>query len=181
VSGADRRSALVVVASEAEATVGEWRRRFQHESVERGIPPHITILFPFLPATAIDERVVARLERLYAPVQRFAYDLATVESFPDATWLAPVPADPFLDLIARTSGTFPDLPPYGDPGHVPVPHCTIGTDADPARVEAMLDELRARLGPKLPIRCRADEVVLVGEQADGRWERRASFPLDGRG
>jgi 2'-5' RNA ligase len=176
---ADRRSALVVVAAEAEPVVGEWRRRYLRESVRRGIPPHLTILFPFLPAQEIDAQVLAQLGRLYAPVQPFAYELASVESFPDAAWLAPVPAEPFHELVGIARRAFPAFPPYGNPEHVVVPHCTIGTDADPAGVEVMVRELRERLAPRLPIRCRADEVVLVGEQANGSWVRHGAFPFVG--
>jgi 2'-5' RNA ligase len=179
VSDTDRRSALVVVAAEAEAVVGEWRLRYQRESVERGIPPHLTILFPFVPATAIGEDTLAKLRRLYAPVRPFEYELASVESFPDAAWLAPVPVEPFDELVATARQAFPAFPPYGNPEHVVVPHCTIGTDDDPQRVGAMARELRERLGPRLPIRCRADEVVLVGEQANGMWVRHEAFPLRG--
>jgi 2'-5' RNA ligase len=179
VTDADRRSALVVVAAEAEPVVGEWRRRYLRESVERGIPPHLTILFPFLPAPEIDTGVLAELGRLFAPVPPFAYELASVESFPDAAWLAPVPAEPFHGLVGIARGAFPAFPPYGDPEHVVVPHCTIGTDEDPAGAAAMVRELRERLGPRLPIRCRADEVVLVGEQANGTWVRHGVFPLRG--
>src|SRR6185295_17476698 len=35
VTDADRRSALVVVAAEAERVVGEWRLRYQRNAVER--------------------------------------------------------------------------------------------------------------------------------------------------
>ena len=178
-SDADRRSALVVVAAEAEAVLGEWRLRFQRESVERGIPPHLTVLFPFVPAKAIDDDTLAALQRLYAPVRPFEYELASVESFPDAAWLAPAPAEPFHELVARARRAFPAFPPYGNPEHVVVPHCTIGTDDDPGRVEAMLRELRERLGPRLPIRCRAEEVVLVGEQPNGMWVRHDAFPFRG--
>ena len=176
---ADRRSALVVVAAEAEPVVGEWRLRYQREAVEHGLPAHLTILFPFVPATEIDDELLTRLRRLYAPVRPFAYELASVESFPDAAWLAPVPPEPFHELVARARAAFPALPPYGDPEHVVVPHCTVGTDDDPEAVEAMVREFREGLGPQLPIRCRAAELVLLGERADGTWARREAIPFDG--
>jgi 2'-5' RNA ligase superfamily len=176
-SDADRRSALVVVA--AEPVVGEWRVRYQRESVERGIPPHLTVLFPFVPATAIGDGTLTELRRLYAPVRPFGYELASVESFPDAAWLAPVPAEPFDELVATARRAYPALPPYGDPEHVVVPHCAIGTDDEPGRPEAMARELRERLGPRLPIGCRAEEVVLVGENANGMWVRHEAFPFLG--
>lgn len=179
-SHADRRTALLVAAREAEPVVREWRLRYVRESVERGIPPHLTILFPFVPAAEIDEEILDALGRLYAPSSAFDYALESVESFSDAAWLAPEPAGPFLDLIARTRAAFPDRPPYGDPEHVPVPHCTIGADDDPAGVEAMVRELRSGLGTQLPIRCHASEVSLLCERADGSWFERGAFPLEGR-
>lgn len=176
----DRRSALVVVAAEAEPVVGEWRLRYQPEAVEHGLPAHLTILFPFVPATEIDDGLLAKLYRLYAPVQPFAYQLASVESFLDAAWLAPVPAGPFHALVDRARQAFPALPPYGDPEHVVVPHCTVGTDSDREAVEAMVRELRESLGPRLPIRCRATGLVLLAERADGTWARQDAIPFDGR-
>jgi 2'-5' RNA ligase len=179
VTGSDRRSALVVVATEAEPIVDVWRRRYQRESVERGIPPHLTVLFPFVPAAEIDDDVLATLRSVFASASPFRYDLASVESFVDAVWLAPVPAEPFHDLVSRARRAFPGCPPYGDPGHVVVPHCTVGTDDEPERVGAMVRELRERLGPRLPIHCHAAEVALVGEEPSGAWEQRAAFPLTG--
>lgn len=178
-TGADRRSALVVVAAEAERLVAHWRLRHQRSAVERGLPAHLTILFPFVRATEIDDVLLTEVRRLYAPVRPFAYELSAVESFPDAAWLAPVPAEPFHALVEIARRAFPELPPYGNPQHVVVPHCTIGTDDDPARVEMMVRELREGLGPQLPIRCRADELVLLEEAADGTWARRQAFPFDG--
>jgi 2'-5' RNA ligase len=180
VTDGDRRSALVVVAVEAEPVVREWRLRHQREAVERGLPAHLTILFPFVPATEIDDWLLTRLRRLYSPVRPFAYELASVESFPGAAWLAPAPAASFHALVDCARQAFPALPPYGAPDHVVVPHCTIGTADDPDAVAAMVRELREGLGPRLPIRCRATELVLLAEGADGTWARRESIPFDGR-
>lgn len=178
-SGADRRSALVVVATEAEPVVSECRRRYLREAVERGIPAHLTILFPFAPPAEIDEDMVEALRNVYAPLPAFAYELVSVEAFPDAAWLAPEPVQPFLELVATTRSAFPAYPPYGDTDHAPVPHCTLGSDEDPIAVEEMVGELRTRLGPHLPICCHAHEVALVGELQNGTWVTRATFPLEG--
>lgn len=178
-SGADPRTALVVVAAEAAPFVDGLRRRYQPDAVERGLPPHLTILFPFVPAADVGGELLTELHALYAPLRPFAYELVSVDSFPDAAWLAPMPTGPFHELVGVTQRAFPALPPYGDPKHDVVPHCTIGTNDDPGRVETMVGELRERLGPRLPIRCRADELVLLREGADGTWARRAAFPFDG--
>jgi 2'-5' RNA ligase len=175
-----RRSALVVVASEAEPVVGPCRDRHDRVSVERGIPPHLTILFPFVPANDLDGEALGTLQRAFAPVPRYGYELARVESFPDAVWLAPEPAEPFLELIGKARDAYPELTPYGDSSLEPVPHCTIAAVDDSARVDELLRELRAELEPQLPIRCHATELALLAEQPDGTWQTHATFPLEGR-
>jgi hypothetical protein len=182
VTGEPSRTALVVVPDAVGETLAPWRRRFHAWSVERGIPAHLTILFPFVPASRVDGDLLASLRALYAPVAPFAYELARIESFPGVAWLAPEPAAPFLDLIAATRAAFPEHPPYGDPTLEPVPHCTVGgdTDEDDDRtLAAMLAELRDGLGPSLPLACRAEAATLLVEQADGTWAGGPAFPFEG--
>jgi 2'-5' RNA ligase len=175
-----RRSALVVVANDAEPVVRACRDRHHRVSVERGIPEHLTILFPFLSADDLDGETLGTLRRVFAPVLPFAYELARVESFPDAVWLAPEPAEPFLDLIAQARDAYPELAPYGDPSLEPVPHCTIAAVDNPAYVDELVRELRAELEPRLPIRCRATSLALLAEQPDETWRTHATIPLEGR-
>ena len=177
--GSRPRTALIVACPEAEAVVAPWRRRYAAEAVERGVPPHVTILVPLVPAAAIDADLLTRLRALFSHVRPFDYELATVESFPAVVWLAPEPTVPFHELILRTRNAFPEYPPYGDPTLEPVPHCTIGVDDDPTRVAEMLDELRQALGPRLPIRCRATSVDLLEQRQDESWLLRERFPLAG--
>ena len=147
--------------------------------VERRLPAHITILFPLVPGATVDDGLLDELQALYAQHAQFSYALASVRSFPGVVWLAPQPSAPFHDLIARTRAAFPDHPPYGDPALAQVPHCTIGVDDDPVRLEAMAEEVVAGLGPSLPIPCEATSACLLEERADGTWSTRASFPFEG--
>jgi 2'-5' RNA ligase len=173
------RTALVVVTPEAEAVLTPWRRRHLRATVDRGIPAHITVLFPFVPAADVDTAVEEVLRELYAAVPPFDYDLASVESFPGYVWLAPRPGAPFHDLIARTRAAFPGYPPYGDPELVPVPHCTVGAADDLGGLAAIVAELRPAFAGELPIRCRARAVTLLEERSDETWSARASFRLTG--
>lgn len=179
-SGGPSRTALVVLAAEAEAPLLPWRRRYAASAVERRIPAHVTVLFPLVPAAEVDERLLSRLRDLYAPGAPFAYELARLESFPGVAWLAPEPTAPFDELIARTRAAFPAHPPYGDPTLDPVPHCTVGV-AEEAHLEPVLAGLRSGLVPLLPIRCVAREVSLLEEHPDGTWSLRAALPLEGKG
>ena len=183
-TGEPSRTALVVVADAADAVLAPWRRRFHAWSVERRIPAHLTVLYPFVAADRVDDELEASLRALYQPLAPFSYALARVESFPGVAWLAPEPSAPFLELIAETRAAFPEHPPYGDPTLEPVPHCTVGGDTgehvEGSALGEMLAELREGLGATLPIACRADAVTLLVEQVDGTWRRGPAFPLTGR-
>lgn len=170
-------TALLVAASEAEETLAGWRRRHLAETVERGIPAHVTILYPFARPEELTSELDESLRELYASVDAFDYALTTVATFPGSAWLAPEPAEPFLALIEMTRMRFPAYPPYGDPDLEPRPHCTVGAAEDPFALERMLAELRAGLDPALPISCRASAVLLYRERDDGTWYEHATYPL----
>jgi len=179
VSGVPPRTALAVVADDAEEATAPWRRRHNASAVERLVPAHVTVLFPLVPAVEVDDDLLARLRALYASMTPFAYALTRVDSFPGVAWLAPDPAAPFLELIGRTSAAFPGYPPYGDPALEPVPHCTVGVVDDPAELPSVLEALRDGLEPLLPIRCEARDVALLAERDDGSWAVHTRFPLEG--
>jgi hypothetical protein len=179
VSGGPPRTALVVVADDAEEATGPWRRRYNRSAVERLVPAHVTILFPLVPAASIDDELLWTLRGLYSPVAPFGYRLTRVEAFPTVAWLAPEPVAPFLELIARTTETFPDHPPYGDPTLEPVPHCTVGVVDAPGELQPALEELRAGLEPLLPIACEARAATLLEERADRTWSVHTRFPFEG--
>ena len=69
-----------VVADAVDETLAPWRRRFHAWSVERGIPAHLTILFPFVPASRVDGELLASLRTLYAPVAPFGSQLYSSSS-----------------------------------------------------------------------------------------------------
>ena len=167
-SGGPPRTALVVVADDAEEATAPWRRRYNRSAVER-----------LVPAAAMDDDLLSTLRALYSPFSPFGYRLTRVDSFPTVAWLAPEPAAPFLELIARTSEAFPDNPPYGDAMLEPVPHCTVGVVDAPAELQPAIEELRAGLEPLLPIRCEARAATLLEERDDRTWAVHTRFPFEG--
>jgi 2'-5' RNA ligase len=176
-----RETALSIVVSEADALVAGFRNRFLTHTVARKIPPHVTLLYPFVDADLLDAGLIARLEVLYAPVEPFAFELAHVDRFPAHVWLAPEPRDRFVDLIRLTCAHFPDNLPYGGlfADSEPRPHLTIGE----ANVDMGIDDLAAEanrtVGPGLPLPCTARTVSLLEEQPYGTWASRAELALAG--
>jgi hypothetical protein len=158
------RTALIVPVPEAEPQIGELR--LAHDSsAARGVPAHVTVLFPFLDTAELDESALADLISRFPA---FDFELDRVERFPDgATWLHPSPSLPFVDLTAAVWQRWPERPPYEGAFDEVIPHVTIS--------ETPLD-----VQLELPIAARAREVTLIEEdERSGRWAARLHLPLLG--
>jgi 2'-5' RNA ligase len=145
------RTALIVPVREA----GEYY------SGAPGVPPHVTVLFPFVDGDEVDEQAV---HDLLSRFPAFDFELDRVERFEDGMpWLHPDPSAPFVDLTAAVAARWPDHPPYEGAHDEVIPHVTITREDVP-----------------LPIRCRATEVWLIeeeGEEQGASWAIRLRIPL----
>ena len=158
------RAALVLVLPEPRLEA--LRARFDAKAVAAGIPLHITLLFPFGLGKAGLEEFFAR----WSPL-RFA--LTRVETFPDAVWLAPEPADELRERILEVYARYPQYPPYGGEFPDPVPHATVGQPADVA------EAVREAAEPLLPIDFEVSAATLIEEVVPERWRVGGSFPFEG--
>lgn len=164
------RSALIVAVPEAEPLVHEWRMRYDNAAL--GIPAHITLIFPFVPAEEIGEELVDELRGLFAAQPGFSFTLARVARFPEVAWLAPEPDEPFRRLTGLIFSRYPEYPPYEGIHDDVIPHLTVAIgDA------ALQDDVEAALSPHLPIAAHAGEVTLLGEDESGHWSESERFPL----
>jgi 2'-5' RNA ligase len=164
-------SALVIEVPEAEPLVSEWRAQYDW-SAQRGVPAHITILYPFAPTERIDDELQAELTELFAAGSGFSFDLPRVARFPDVAWLAPEPNEPFKALMAAVVARFPEYPPYEGIHDEVIPHLTVAEgDAE------LQDRVEAALAEHLPIAARASDVSLLVEDDAERWSRLVRFPL----
>lgn len=169
-----RRTALIVVVPEAETAVGQLR--FELDPVARlGVPAHVSVLFPFVPAAKIDDDVIARTATLLRTVPTFQHSLFRSAWFGhEVLWLAPDASEMFRSLTSTVVGAFPDYPPYAGRFDDVVPHLTI---ADHAPIDAMQQAEQA-VQSHLPISAITRTVTLMVEQPSGHWRAAASFALN---
>ena len=118
------RTALVLLVPESEPLVS-WFRSRHDPSAAQGMPAHITIFYPFVPAAAVTTEVTVRLDDLLGPVPPFDFRLAATGRFPGVLYMPPEPAHPVLDLTRVVHGAFPECTPYGGAFEEPVPHLTV--------------------------------------------------------
>jgi 2'-5' RNA ligase len=161
---------VIVPVPEAAAAVDEWRERTCDGKPSIGVPPHVTLLAPFLAAEDITADVIEELRDVLA-VPAFALELRELRRFPGVLYLAPEPAEPFAVLTHALVGRFPGYPPYGDPSLAVVPHLTVAQGDD-----ELLDRAAAEVRSALPLRAEVGEALLL-EQDGARWRVRERFRL----
>jgi 2'-5' RNA ligase len=164
-------TAVVVMAPETAAVIGSFYR--QHSAAGRdGMTPHVTLVVPFVPAAGIHEDIENRLRALFRRIEGFDYDLRRFEYFEGGVlWLAPEPPRPFVDLVFAIAEEFPEHPPYEGVHDEVIPHVTVAETND----QGLLEQIRSAVEPRLPIRCRAEEAMLVVRGSDLRWRPRSPF------
>ena len=164
-------SAVVVHVPEAEPVVGEWRRAHTYDA-PRGMPAHVTILYPFVPRTELAE-AEPRLAELIAGHEAFEATFARTARFPDVLYLEPEPAERLLRLTEAVAAAWPEHPPYEGAHETVIPHLTVA-ESDNA---SLLDSIAAEVEPRLPIHQRVVAASLFVEHDDGRWREHSCLPL----
>src|SRR5688572_4489346 len=168
-------TAVVITFPELSAVVDEWRERTCADRTSLGIPPHVTLLHPFVPAEDVDVGVLEELRQLFEATPPFEVAFCEVRRWPEMAYLAPEPPEPFSRLTEAIVERWPKYPPYEGIHETVIPHLTVAYGND-----AVLDEVEGHVTPKLPIRAHVTEAVVLGElEPDGRWGERARFPLAG--
>lgn len=169
-------SAFAVKVPAAEPLVADLRAQFD-ATAKLGVPPHITVLVPFMPPQRITPAVLGRAQRALDRVPAFSFSLAAVARFPATAYLVPEPAGPFIALTGALVNAFPDFLPYGGAheGGV-VPHLTVA-HGDVAQADAATAELQRRMcALDVPVEAVCDAVVLL-ENSTGRWTEMHVFHL----
>jgi len=168
-----RRSAVVVPVREASNLVDRWRERTCEVKPSFAVPPHVTLLFPFMAPGLIDDRIIASLREALASFGSFPFRFEKTGRFPGTLYLAPDPAEPFLQMTAALASAFPEFPPYGGAFEAILPHLTVAQGEG-----AVLDEAEGEMRRALPLRASAREALVIGESdANRRWRTVARLPL----
>ncbi|WP_411277660.1 2'-5' RNA ligase family protein [Gaiella sp.] len=172
----ERRSGLLIPV-DADSLVGDFRNRYNAATVARGLPPHVTILFPFARGANVSETYDAVLTAHFATFGPFEAELTGVGQFDRFVWLAPEPRERFVDLIGATCSRFPEFPPYEGQGGEPEPHLTIAAVDASAATEPITGIARCELQPLLPFRFTVDSVSLFEEREDATWRATTRYGL----
>jgi 2'-5' RNA ligase len=165
------------VLDDARAELEPVRAELDPNAVERGIPLHVTLLFPFVPREAVDESVIRSLEEHFAQRAPFTLALVGLDEFPGVVYAVPEPGNELKEWVSNLTERFPGYPPYDGQFADVVPHATLGTWDEPERRDEFVARAREMTRAMFPVACAVDEVALLEEYAPDRWHERRRFPL----
>lgn len=171
---ANRPASAVIVRVPIPAPLERLRRRWDR-AAGLGVPSHITLLFPFLDASALDPACRSDVADVAAAVAPFRVRFERIGRFPNVLYLAPEPAEPFRLLTHELAARFPAHPPYGGAFDDVIPHLTIAENA-----EAPLDAIAGEVEPALPIERSVATLEVLIQTTDGRWHGHWRVPLGHR-
>lgn len=162
---------LVLSLRNLEPALRRWRGR--DPAAKQGMPPHVTLIYPFMDSRAVDEAVRERVRRALAGFAALDIVFDRLGTFPGGLWLEPVDPAPVLALIAALEAAFPAYPPFGGAFETVIPHLTIA-QAAPAQLSRIAREAPAIL----PLAARAEAVTLFARSEEG-WIPVERFELGG--
>lgn len=139
-----------------------------------GVPPHITLLYPWRSAP-LEERDLQLLEETLTGFEPFelCFDrLATLEV--GVIYLGLKGERAPRAMMKAIFTAFPDTPPYGGVFANPASHLTVAKCA-PKNPVTLHNEFAEELG--LPPKRRVDEVVVMEEREEKRWFNRYTVRL----
>ena len=164
------RTALVLLAPTATTALHDLRTRY-FRNLERRMPAHVTMLFPFRPD--VNESTESAIGDVCSSLRPFDAEFRVVGRFrTDVVWLQPEPADEFERASDAVLAAFPDCNPYGGEHAGRTLHLTVAS-----RLRGHESELlAAEVADVLPITDRIDELTLMVETGNG-WRVEHAWPL----
>jgi 2'-5' RNA ligase len=132
-----------------------------------GIPAHVTLLYPFVPPSGLDNRLRKAVAEVVSPHPRFEYALAGPARWSQALYASVEPEAPFRSLHADLAAAFPEYPIYGGVFDF-VPHVTIA-EGEAAAEPALADDSAWASLPATFTARSVELIVLEGNTWKLRW------------
>lgn len=163
------QTALVIPVPAADALLASVGVGYP-ETVREGVPAHVSLLYPFVPAAELDERVIKALGELLAEQGPMLVEFGECYHRGGFVAVRPDPLEGLTELVSTVRRRWPQVVPYeGRYGDVE-PHVTLAVDASEETAVRIEQEVSAQL----PISAELRKAWLVAFEdrwrVRGRWE-----------
>jgi 2'-5' RNA ligase superfamily protein len=166
------QTALVVLVPEADPALALVAAQYPH-LVRPGLPAHVTVLYPWIPASEIDSAALNRCASLAASVDPTKVSFSAVQVHPGILFLEPDQRHIVNRLSQRAQSCWPSLRPYGGKYPDSPPHVTLALGA---MRNDEIEAIRTLVTSLLPMQSRFDALHVVAFDESG-WNGRHRFPF----
>ena len=168
------QTGLVLHVPEVRSIVGPIRRKHD-PAASVGMPPHVTLIYPFMDSRAFDAAARRRLNSVCATTSPISMRFKGCGMFDRVLWLAPEPEEPIIGLVRSMAAAFPDYPPFGGAFAEIIPHLTVA-HGDPSVFPKLQRRLERALASALEAEVR--QISWFGLSEEG-WIELGRFDLTG--
>jgi 2'-5' RNA ligase len=155
-------------------SLGAWLEPWRHATVEvanKGMPPHVTLLYPWRTAP-LSEEDAGQVQKVLEHQPPFELRFSELSHF--GKRLIYLALDEQSEqtvkrLMNVLFDAFPETPPYGGQFSDPTPHLTVAKAKDDEHFGQLMKEISERLEPELPVKHFVDKVSVVQQGSDGFW------------
>ncbi|MEB3368890.1 2'-5' RNA ligase family protein [Saccharopolyspora mangrovi] len=141
------------------------------DTVRTGVPAHLSLLYPFVPAAELDQQADSALTGVFARASPLSVTFAGIVRSGGFLALRPEPADGVAALASAVRSRWPEVVPYGG-RYDADPHLTVAMRTTEQRAGAIEREL---LPNWVPLSAELREAWLV--EFDGQWRVRSRSPF----
>ena len=166
---------MVVPVPALPDVIDLWRERTCIFKPSAGVPPHITLAFPFVPVARVTDSLIAELSDLFREERDpFTFTFRELRRFPTTLYLAPDPPEPFESLSEALADHYPECEPNVHAFGEVVPHLTVAEGG-----AAVMDAAESEIEPLLPIHASCESAALLVEThaSPTHWSTRVRLPL----
>lgn len=162
------QTGVIIPVPEAQPLLAAVAERYP-EAVRSGVPAHLSLLYPFLPADALDEHVLDELRKIFAGQVPTPVKFAACYRSGGFVALRPEPVEGVGALAGAVQSRWPDVVPY-EGLHDADPHVTVALHTTEQRAA----DIERDLVPEwVPLSAELREAWLV--VFDGQWQLRSRF------
>jgi len=172
-----RESAIDVCLPELADLLDRWRVPTVGVAA-KGVPPHISLLYPWRPAP-LQPSDIGEAAAAIAGIPPFTMTLRQLGRFPGVLYLRPEPDDSPRTLMRRLTAAFPDTLPYRGQFNDPMPHLTVAKAESEEELDRLEAEVATQLDSYLPLTLTIQSLAIEEEGSDGMWSVRATIALSG--
>lgn len=166
-------SSIDIQFGELTELLSRWRRGTVKVSA-LGVPPHITLLYPWRNAP-LKESDLQQLEKVGAGFEPFDLCFDRVGTFESGVvYLALKDEHVLREIMKAIFTAFPDTLPYGGAFTNPSSHLTVAKCL-PEDLSGLGDEIAKALS--LPMTFHVAEIFVMEEREDGQWFNRHTVGL----